>query len=101
MSPFSNAAEWSRTSWVDSANVPGNGFPLQSLPYCVFAGEDGAGRIGVGIGSFGLDFQACADGALFEGLPAATREACEAAQLLLNSLMACAEDRHAHRGARA
>jgi fumarylacetoacetase len=95
--PFSSA-EWSRTSWVESANTPRNGFPLQSLPYCVFAVEDGAGRIGVGIGDFVLDLHACSRGALFDGLTDATREACAAQSL--NSLITCGSQAHASLRAR-
>ena len=42
-------ADWSRNSWVESANEAGCGFPLQSLPYCIVAGPRGSGRAGVGI----------------------------------------------------
>jgi fumarylacetoacetase len=80
-------AEWDRTSWVESANDPGCGFPLQSLPYCIFAGEDGRARPGVGIGDFVLDLRWCKGAGLFEGLQAPIQAACEARTL--NPLMAC------------
>ena len=86
-------AEWSRSSWVESANDPACGFPLQSLPYCIFAGEDGRARPGVGIGSFVLDMRWCRGAALFEGLPAEILAACDARTL--NALMACGAESHA------
>ncbi len=88
-----SAAEWSRKSWVESANDPACGFPLQSLPYCIFAGEDGRPRLGVGIGAFVLDLRWCKGAGLFEGLPAPVQAACEARSL--NSLIACGAGAHA------
>jgi fumarylacetoacetase len=79
--------EWNRKSWIESANDPVGGFPLQSLPYCVFAAEDGRARIGVGIGTFVLDLQHCSRGGLFERLPIDLQTACQARTL--NALMAC------------
>jgi fumarylacetoacetase len=76
-----SAAEWNRQSWVESANDPGCGFPLQSLPYCVFAGEDGRPRLGAGIGAFVLDLRWCRGAGLFDGLPAPIQAACEARTL--------------------
>jgi fumarylacetoacetase len=79
--------EWSLKSWVESANDPACGFPLQSLPYCILAGEAGRGRPGVGIGASVLDLEACVRKGLLRGLPATILAAC-AAQTL-NPLMAC------------
>ncbi len=87
-----SSAEWDRTSWVESANEPACGFPLQSLPYCIFAGEDGP-RPGVGIGSFILDLRRCGRSYLFAGLSTAIRSACEAENL--NPLIACRAEAHA------
>jgi fumarylacetoacetase len=87
------AAEWSRKSWVESANDPACGFPLQSLPYCIFAGEDGRARPGVGIGASILDLRWCKGAGLLDGLPASIQAACEAR--LLNPLMACGAAAHA------
>ena len=81
------AAEWIRQSWVESAGDPGCGFPLQSLPYCVFTGEDSRPRIGVGIGAFVLDLRWCKGAGLFDGLPSPIQAACEARTL--NPLIAC------------
>ncbi|MGD0736140.1 MAG: fumarylacetoacetase [Terracidiphilus sp.] len=79
--------EWMRKSWIESANDAESGFPLQSLPHCVFAGDGGRARIGVGIGGFVLDLQQCSRGLLFEGLAAAIQAACT--EVSLNALMAC------------
>ena len=85
--------EWNRASWVESANEPGCGFPLQSLPYCIVAGPHGRGRIGVGIGAFILDLRSCHGAGLLENLPPPIIAACEAQTL--NSLMACEPSAHA------
>jgi fumarylacetoacetase len=88
-----STAEWRRTSWLESANDPACGFPLQSLPYCIFTVEDGRPRPGVGIGELILDLQLCSRGGLFEWLPAPIRAACQAQTL--NALMACEAEAHA------
>jgi fumarylacetoacetase len=79
-------AEWSRKSWVESANDQAYGFPLQSLPYCVFVGESARARIGIGIGSFVLDLHQCAVEGLLDELPDAVRKALETSTL--NALVA-------------
>jgi fumarylacetoacetase len=88
-----SSAEWSRTSWVESANDPSCGFPLQSLPYCVFAGDDGRPRPGVGIGKLVLDLQRCSRGGLLEGLPAQIQISC--LTQTLNGIVACEASAHA------
>jgi fumarylacetoacetase len=88
-----SSAEWSRTSWVESAKDPACGFPLQSLPYCIFASEDGRPRPGIGIGSSVLDLRWCKGAGLFEGLLAHLQAACEARTL--NPLIACGAIAHA------
>ncbi len=88
-----SAAEWSRQSWVESANDPACGFPLQSLPYCIFAGEDGRPRLGAGIGAYVLDLRWSKGAGLFDGLPANLQAACEARTL--NPLIACGTAAHA------
>jgi len=80
-------AEWKRKSWVESANDPSCGFPLQSLPYCVFSDEAEHARSGVGIGASVLDLKRCSVNGLFAELPARIRLACEADTL--NALIAC------------
>ncbi len=82
-----SSAEWSRRSWVESANDPTCGFPLQSLPYCVFTCSDETPRVGVGIGSSVLDVKECVRVGLLDDLPDPIRSACEAQNL--NPLIAC------------
>jgi len=84
----SSNTEWTRKSWVESANDPESGFPLQSLPYCVFAGPEGRARIGVGIGKLVLDLRHCSGGGLLEALPVEIQAACTTQTL--NALMDCA-----------
>jgi fumarylacetoacetase len=84
--------DWSRKSWIESANETECGFPLQSLPYCVIAGENSRGRPGVGIGAFLLDLQHCSRGGLFEGIPSEVQLACTGRTL--NALMACESSVH-------
>lgn len=92
-----SATEWGRSSWVESANDATCGFPLQSLPYCIFALGDESARPGVGIGAFVLDLRRAAHSGLFDGLPAAILSAisaaCEAHSL--NALVACGTSAHA------
>jgi fumarylacetoacetase len=57
-------------SWVESANAAGCDFPIQNLPFGVFASPDagGDGRIGVAIGDKILDVGAMhADAKIFDG----------------------------------
>ena len=45
-------------SWVESANRPGDDFPIQHLPYCVYStGGDPSPRAGAGIGDEILDLR--------------------------------------------
>ncbi len=85
--------EWGRASWVESANEAECGFPLASLPYCVFVGEDGRARPGVGIGRSILDLQLCSRSGLFEGLPQAIQAACVAKTL--DPIITCGAAAHA------
>jgi len=77
-------------SWIPAANVPGNDFPLQNLPFGVFrrAGSDDAFRGGVAIGDMIVDLGAAAAAAAgaFEGLGACGAHAGAASSL--NALMA-------------
>jgi fumarylacetoacetase len=73
-----------RQSWVTSANRGGNAFPIQNLPFGVFAGAD-APAIAVAIGDQFLNLRGCAD-----LLPVAVKEACAAPTL--NPLMALGSD---------
>ncbi len=55
------------TSWVDSANLPEADFPIQNLPYGVFATANG-GHICVAIGNSVLDLHAAASFGLLDEL---------------------------------
>jgi fumarylacetoacetase len=72
-----------RQSWVPSANRPGGTFPIQNLPFGVFAGVSGP-TIGVAIGDEVLDLRGCSP--LLGALGADTVDACAA--ITLNALMA-------------
>jgi fumarylacetoacetase len=72
-----------RQSWVLSANRLGNAFPIQNLPFGVFAGASGP-AIGVAIGEQVLDLRGCSP--LLGALAPGTVEACAATTL--NALMA-------------
>jgi fumarylacetoacetase len=75
-------------SWVASAACPGTDFPIQNLPFGVFArrGSGEAPRVGVAIGDLILDVGACAAAGLIAGAAQGAALAC--AQPSLNSLMA-------------
>jgi fumarylacetoacetase len=64
-----------RHSWVDSANGDSD-FPVQNLPFGVFAPHGAAPRGGVAIGDRILDMPAALEAGLFDG---AVQEAAEAA----------------------
>lgn len=55
-------------SWIESANAPDTDFPLQNLPFCVFARACSYEnvRIGVAVGDFILDVHACYESCLFD-----------------------------------
>jgi len=89
---FSSQAEWRRTSWLESANDPACGFPLQSLPYCIFSNEDNRPRPGIGIGTSILDLRWLSGAGLLEGLPPSLHSACESSTL--NALIACGSQTH-------
>jgi fumarylacetoacetase len=79
--------QWRRKSWVESANDPTCGFPLQSLPYCIFTNDGEPARPGVGIGASILDLKQSGFNGLFADLPDSIQSACEADTL--NTLIAC------------
>jgi len=81
-------AAWSRQSWIESANDPASGFPLASLPWCIFSAENSRPRPGIRIGDLILDLQRLSRSGLFEGLPAEVQSASNARTL--NALAACA-----------
>lgn len=74
-------------SWVASANVAENGFPIQNLPFSVFriAGGSEAFRPGVAIGDQALDLAALAKARPFTGIASEALDACQTDQL--NGLM--------------
>lgn len=71
-----------RTSWVEGA-LDHMYFPIQNLPYAIFAPKDQQPRAGCAIGDMILDLAACADAGL---LPQPASAACM--ELHLNRLMA-------------
>jgi fumarylacetoacetase len=75
-------------SWVASASDPGTDFPIQNLPYGVFArrGSGEAPRVGVAIGDVILDVAAGAQAGLLAGAASAPARACAGPSL--NALMA-------------
>ncbi|MEB2398425.1 MAG: fumarylacetoacetase [Alcaligenaceae bacterium] len=75
-------------SWVASANVADNGFPIQNLPFGVFrpAGANDGFRPGVAIGDSVLDLAALARLRPWSGKAATALDACQSDTL--NGLMA-------------
>src|SRR3954468_23923756 len=73
-------------SWVSSANDTDTEFPIQNLPFGIFArsGEERR-RVGVAIGDSVLDLFACAAAGLLDGLSQNIIDAC--GQPRLNDLM--------------
>jgi fumarylacetoacetase len=75
------------TSWVSSANVAGGDFPIQNLPFGIFAqGAEDSGRVGVAIGDMIVDVMAVHAEGLLAGDAEAAGRAC--ARPHLNDLMA-------------
>ncbi|HUF30001.1 MAG TPA: fumarylacetoacetase [Gemmatimonadaceae bacterium] len=77
-----------RRSWVESANETGGDFPIQNLPFGVFAPPAGgaAPRVGVAIGDRILDLSVCARERVFGDEAAEAAARC--AEPSLNALMA-------------
>jgi fumarylacetoacetase len=75
-------------SWVASASEAGTDFPIQNLPFGVFArrGSVERPRVGVAIGDLVLDIAACEAAGLIAGVAAAAARDCAAPSL--NRLMA-------------
>jgi fumarylacetoacetase len=82
-----------RKSWVEPANAPGCGFPLENLPYCAFHADNGEPHLGIGIGDSILDVAELARTGEMEGASPMLREACQ--QPTLNALMVCGRDENA------
>ena len=79
-----------RRSWVGSANRPDTDFPIQNLPFGVFAPSGGRPRGGIAIGDTILDISAAQAAGLFEGEAAQAAEA--ASGPALNPLLALGPD---------
>ena len=82
-------------SWVESANAPGNDFPIQNLPYGVFRrrGSIEDFRIGVAIGAQILDLRKAYAAGAFDDADELTLSAIEACRSsTLNALMALGGD---------
>jgi fumarylacetoacetase len=75
-----------RRSWVASANTSDTDFPIQNLPFGVFAPAGAAPRVGVAIGDALVDVAALHAAGLFAGTAAEAADACRGASL--NALMA-------------
>jgi fumarylacetoacetase len=71
-------------SWVESASAADCDFTIQNLPFGVFRGDDGGGRIGVAIGDQVLDVRAAIDDGALD-LPGDT--ACALCASTLNAFM--------------
>ncbi len=86
--PLNETHDPQRTSWVESANVPGCDFPIQNLPFGVFRrrGRDEAPRAGIAIGASILDLPVCLGAGLLQGQAAQAAERC--VEPALNPLMA-------------
>ncbi|WP_206483706.1 fumarylacetoacetase [Thalassotalea sp. G2M2-11] len=80
------------TSWVESANVPGNEFPIQNLPFAIFRvkGSSENFRGGVAIGDQVLDLAAAQASGIFEGIAQQALAACSKDQL--NDFMAMGKE---------
>src|SRR5512132_679814 len=80
-------------SWVETANESSTDFPIQNLPFGVFArtGRGEAPRVGVAIGDQIVDVVACADEGLIAEEVRHVVDCCRESSL--NSLMALGRDR--------
>jgi fumarylacetoacetase len=64
-------------SWIASANVPGNDFPIQNLPFGVFRKKvTGLHHVGVAIGDQIVDITAARFEEVFDGIAEEGAEAC-------------------------
>ncbi|MDP2022522.1 MAG: fumarylacetoacetate hydrolase family protein, partial [Hydrogenophaga sp.] len=79
-------------SWVSSANVPGNDFPIQNLPFASFKrrGIQESYRVGVAIGDMVLDMAAVDTSSVLSGEVSKAVQAC--AEDKLNALMSLGPD---------
>ncbi|MEO8168328.1 MAG: fumarylacetoacetase [bacterium] len=66
-----------RKSWIESANIPGNDFPVQNLPFGVFKKPaSGFHHVGVAIGDQILDITEARNEGFFSGIAGEAAEAC-------------------------
>lgn len=79
-------------SWVSSANVPGNDFPIQNLPFASFKrrGIQESFRVGVAIGDMVLDMASVYTSGVLTGEVSTAVQAC--AEDKLNALMSLGPD---------
>jgi fumarylacetoacetase len=65
---INNTHDENLKSWIESANAPDTDFPIQNLPFCVFARACTYEnvRVGVAIGDFVLDIYSCYECCLFD-----------------------------------
>ena len=80
-----------RKSWVATANQALTDFPIQNLPFCMFARAGEPRRAGVAIGDEVLDLVQVVEAGLLDSEAAATVRDCTGASL--NPLMAAVGDR--------
>ncbi len=74
-------------SWVAGANDSGSDFPIQNLPFGVFAPRQGGeARVGAAIGDQVVDIAACNERGMFHGEAAEAAHACRTGSL--NALLA-------------
>ncbi len=77
-------------SWIESANTPGNDFPIQNLPLGIFRrhGSTDDPGIGVAIGDQVLDVRACVEAGIIKALTPDPETACALCATTLNAFMA-------------
>ena len=83
--PLDETHDPERRSWIESANAPGCEFPIQNLPFGVFAAKGVSPRGGVAIGNQILDVAEAAKVFGITGLAADAATAC--GEATLNRLM--------------
>jgi fumarylacetoacetase len=79
--PLNETHDPQARSWVESANLAGNPFPIQNLPFGVYRTESSQSRIGVAIGDMVLDLCATAEAGLLYSISGATQTACRSRNL--------------------
>src|SRR5512132_10842 len=92
MTPLDDTNHPELRSWVETANESSTDFPLQNLPFGVFArtGRAEAPRVGVAIGDQIVDIVVCADEGLIGAEVRHVVDCCRESSL--NQLMALGRD---------